>query len=202
MKNTMAALGMMALLGCAHMDAAGSGGQASAKATVSAGDYYPLVVGTLWTYEASMLGEKQGISVEILKKEGDFAVDSTGAQLMVDTYGVRDQKRYLLRNPIEVGTRWTNVVSVSSVESYEITSVDDACETPAGAFKNCVMVKSSNRVKEGETLINDMTFAPHVGIVRIATALDSRGKLIPQSQLQLTRFVAAPAAIDTTNSPK
>ena len=37
-------------------------------------------------------------------------------------------------------------------------------------FTNCVIVKSSNKVKEGETLLNDMTFAPRVGLVRIATS--------------------------------
>ncbi len=169
----------------------------------TAADYYPMAVGTVWAYEAAMLGERQGINVEMLRTEGEYAIDSTGAQLMADGYGVRDQKRYLLRNPIEVGTKWTNVVSVSSIESYEIVSVDDVCETPAGKFTNCVVVHSSNRVKDGEMLLNDMSFAPKVGIVRIATSLDSHGKVIPQSQLTLTRFVPAPQTpTQTVNTPK
>lgn len=155
----------------------------------SAKDYYPLAVGTRWTYEVNLLGEKRSIDVAIEKQTPDgFALDSTGAQLMTDAYGVRDQKRYLLRNPLEAGAKWTNVVSVSSVESYEILAADQPCDAPAGSWQGCVVVESRNRVEEGKVLVNEMTFAPGVGIVRLSTMLEANGQRIPQTTLALTAF--------------
>ena len=49
-------------------------------------------------------------------------------------------------------------------------------------------VESRNRVEEGTTLVNEMTFAPGVGIVRLSTVLESNGKRIPQSTLALVKF--------------
>ena len=89
---------------------------APTKPEVTAADYYPLAIGVTWSYEVRLLGATRMIDVTTLRKNGDgFVEDSTGAQFLVDGFGVRDQKRYLLRNPIAAGTKWTNVVSVSSV---------------------------------------------------------------------------------------
>ena len=159
------------------------------KPEIHASDYYPLSIGVTWSYEVKLLGETRMIEVTTLRKNGDgFVEDSTGAQFMVDGFGVRDQKRYLLRNPIAAGTRWTNVVSVSSVEAYEIIAANQPCEAPAGKWEGCVVVESRNRVEEGTTLVNEMTFAPGVGIVRLSTVLESNGKQIPQSTLALMKF--------------
>jgi len=159
------------------------------KVEITAAEFYPLAIGTTWTYEVKLLGDTRSIDVSILRKNGDgFVEDSTGAQFLADTYGVRDQKRYLLRNPIAAGTKWTNVVSVSSIENYEIVAANQACDAPAGKWDNCVVVESRNRVEEGTTLVNEMTFAPGVGIVRLSTVLESNGKQIPQSTLALMKF--------------
>jgi hypothetical protein len=155
----------------------------------TAGEFYPLAVGTTWAYEVNLLGEKRTIDVAIEKQSPDgFVTDSTGAQLSVDAYGVRDQKRYLLRNPIAAGTKWTNVVSVSSVEQYEILAADQPCDAPGGSWQGCVIVESRNKVEEGKVLVNEMTFAPGVGIVRLSTVLEAGGKRIPQSTLALLKF--------------
>ena len=162
---------------------------APSKAEPTAGDFYPLAIGTTWSYEVKLLGATRMIDVTTLRKNSDgFVEDSTGAQFLIDGFGVRDQKRYLLRNPIAAGTRWTNVVSVSSVEAYEITAANQPCDAPAGNWEGCVVVQSRNRVEEGITLVNEMTFAPGVGIVRLSTVLESNGKLIPQSTLALMQF--------------
>jgi hypothetical protein len=42
-------------------------------------------------------------------------------------------------------------------------------------------------------LVNEMTFAPGVGIVRLTTVLESNGKQIPQSSLALLKFSRASA---------
>ncbi len=159
------------------------------KPQPTAGDFYPLAVGTSWTYEVKLLGESRTIDVSMLRKNGEgFVEDSTGAQFLVDSFGVRDQKRYLLRNPIAAGTRWTNVVSVSSIENYEIVAANQPCDAPGGSWQGCVVVESRNRVEEGTSLVNEMTFAPGVGIVRLSTVLESNGKQIPQSTLALLKF--------------
>lgn len=180
------------MLACALALTACTTTQAPTKPTTptqTAGDFYPLALGTTWTYEVKLLGETRTIDVSTLRKNADgFVEDSTGAQFLIDSFGVRDQKRYLLRNPIATGTKWTNVVSVSSIENYEIVASGQACDAPAGRWEGCVVVESRNRVEEGTTLVNEMTFAPGVGIVRLSTVLESNGKQIPQSTLALLKF--------------
>jgi hypothetical protein len=167
---------------------------APSKPEITAADFYPLSIGVTWSYEVKLLGETRMIDVTTLRKNGDgFVEDSTGAQFLIDGFGVRDQKRYLLRNPIAAGTKWTNVVSVSSVEAYEILAANQPCDAPAGKWDGCVVVESRNRVEEGTTLVNEMTFAPGVGIVRLSTVLESNGKQIPQSTLALVKFKPVPS---------
>jgi hypothetical protein len=163
--------------------------KAAEQAQPTAADFYPLVPGTAWKYEVKLLGDTRTIDVTMLKRnEQGFVEDSTGAQFLADAYGVRDQKRYLLRNPVATGTKWTNVVSVSSVETYEILAAGQPCEAPGGKWEGCAVVESRNRVQEGVVLVNEMTFAPGVGIVRLSTVLESNGKQIPQSTLSLLEF--------------
>lgn len=157
-----------------------------------AADYFPLKLGTAWEYEAAMLGEKRVLPVKIVKVFDGLAEDSTGARLLADAWGVRDERRYLLRNPIESGTKWNNVVSPSSVEGYEIVAAEQPCEAPAGKWEGCVIVESKNRIDASKTLVNEMTLAPGVGIVRMATTLEDGGKRLPQSKLTLLKFTPAP----------
>lgn len=158
----------------------------------AAADYFPLKLGTAWEYEAAMLGEKRVLPVKIVKVFDGLAEDSTGARLLADAWGVRDERRYLLRNPIETGTKWNNVVSPSSVEGYEIVAADQPCEGPAGKWEGCVIVESKNRIDASKTLVNEMTLAPGVGIVRMETTLEDAGKRLPQSKLTLLKFTPAP----------
>lgn len=185
----MKRLSMLAALALSACATTPEAKQAASKPSSTAADFYPLAIGTTWTYEVKLLGETRQIDVSMLRKSEDgFVADSTGAQFLADSFGVRDQKRYLLRNPIATGTRWTNVVSVSSVEAYEIVAANQPCDAPAGKWEGCVVVESRNRVQEGTTLVNEMTFAPGVGIVRLSTVLESNGKQIPQSTLSLLKF--------------
>ena len=185
---TRATLGCLVLLtavSCAHGTAIE---ERPAISGTPARDFYPLAVGNTWDYEVQLLGEKTAIQVKVLKEDHGVFADSTGNQLFADAFGVRDQKRYLLRDPVEVGTEWSNVVSVSSVERYKIVSVGTSCDAPAGHFEPCVVVESTNRVQEGKVLVNELTFAARVGLVRVATLLENNGQKVPQSTLVLTRY--------------
>lgn len=161
---------------------------------VSAQDYYPLAVGNRWTYDTNFLGDRRERSVEIVAVRDGYYVDNEGAQLTVDGLGVRDQKRYLLRDPIQVGSAWTNVVSASSIEHYRIAELGAPCRVPAGTFENCIRVESRNRKDEQRTLVNELTFAPAVGIVRIELTLESGGKRVPQSVFELKQYTVRPRA--------
>lgn len=179
--------------------ALGWGGCASSQAQVEEkprdsgqlADYYPLAVGNTWSYVVDGRSDKR-VDVKILKEEDGFFHDSQGGQLMVDSFGIRDQKRYLLRGPVEPGRTWTNVVSVSSTERYQILQAGVSCEAPAGVFRDCVQVEARNRVDADTTLVNTFTFAPGVGLVRIQVEAERGGRRIPQTWLELTSYQVKP----------
>jgi hypothetical protein len=161
------------------------------SAAGSVADYYPLSVGNRWTYLVNGRADKQ-VEVKILKEDGGFFLDSQGGQLTADSFGIRDQKRYLLRAPLEQGKTWTNVVSVSSTEHYRILRVGGPCDAPAGVFQDCVQVEARNRVDADTTLVNTFTFAPRVGLVRIRVEAERGGQRIPQTWLELTSYQVKP----------
>jgi hypothetical protein len=173
----------VAVVGCAHVET-----PAVERQPASVVAYYPLAVGNKWTYQVNLLGERQIQTVEIVRQQRGFFEDNQGGELAVDSYGIRDHKRYLLRSPLDLGATWTNVVSVSSVEHYKLESVGEPCAAPAGGFTSCVRVTSRNRVNATTTLVAEFTFAPHVGIVRVRTSRESAGKEIPQVELALLKY--------------
>jgi hypothetical protein len=65
---------------------------------------------------------------------------------------------------------------------------------PAGTFQDCIRVESRNRMDEQRTLVNELTFAPSVGIVRIELTLESSNKKVPQSVFELKEFTVGPRA--------
>jgi hypothetical protein len=188
---------------CLALTAAGCASRIPPRpsAVGAAEDYYPLAVGNHWTYEVNFLGDRRERRVEIIAHRDGYYIDNEGAQLTVDGLGVRDQKRYLLRDPIEVGGAWMNVVSPSSIEHYKITQCGAPCRVPAGAFENCVRVESRNRMDEQRTLVNELTFAPSVGIVRIELTLESGGKRVPQSTFELKEFALGARAPPSPSKP-
>ena len=169
---------------CAHRSesAAASQGSASVEA------YYPLAVGNRWTYALNGAKDKP-VEVSILRQEGGFFVDSRGARLAHDAFGLRDgDTRYLLRGPLEVGKSWTSIVSVSSTERYQITATGVPCEVPAGTFQDCVQVEGRTRGAGDRVLAVHYTCAPRVGLVRIATVLEEGQRKLPQLRLELASY--------------
>lgn len=162
--------------------------------------YYPLAVGNQWTYRLDGRDDKP-VTVEIVKEQDGYFLDNQGGQLSVDAFGLRDPKRYLLRGPLEAGRGWNNVVSVSSTERYQLVQVGFACQVPAGSFQNCVSVEGRNRVDAQTTLVNTMTFAAGVGLVRVDVATEHAGKRVPQTELELTKFKVAPAGTGAAPAP-
>lgn len=181
-----------AMVGLAALAIAGAGCAARREVPPAQGadasEYMPLAVGNSWVYERTHLGARGEERVEIVREEGGFFVDNRGNSLQVDAFGLRDDKRYLLRHPIEPGREWTTVVSVSSMERYKILDAGARCEAPAGTFQECVRVESKNRIDGERTLVNEVTFAQGVGIVSVSLFLDEKGRRIPQGGLALKSF--------------
>jgi hypothetical protein len=190
MKRSLALSWVVVLgLGCAH-----AGAQDAQGRQLEPRDYYPLSVGTAWEYEVVALGAPPEIEkVEIVKQEAGATLDTKGGRIWSDAFGIRDDKRYLLRKPLEVGAEWTNVVSVSSTERYRVAAVGAGCVAPSGSYENCVTVESRNRIKGDDYLVNEIVFAPGVGIVRVTTTLETPTRVLPQVSLRLMRFASAAA---------
>jgi hypothetical protein len=165
--------------------------EAPEPATASLEAYYPLAVGNRWTYRLNGREDKE-VVVEVLREEEGYFLDNQGGQLTVDGFGIRDRKRYLLRGPLREGQGWTNVVSVSSTERYRLLQVGVACQSPAGRFQDCVRVEGRNRADERTTLINTLTFAPGVGLVRVETVAEVGSQIIPQTWLELVSYQVQP----------
>ena len=183
------------LVGCAHAPAPEpAASPARAGKIPDSARYFPLAVGNHWTYEATYLGEHSTRQVEVVEfRDGNY-VDRDGRAIRVDREGVRDQVRYLLHEPLSVGATWTSVVAPGSAEHYKILSVRTPCEVPAGKFPDCIEVESRTLVDPktpARLLVNRVTFAAGVGIVRVRTALEEGTKSAPTAALLLTSFEAA-----------
>lgn len=186
MRSTTVLL-LAALAACAHAPAS------PARASAPAG-YFPLAVGNEWVYrdESPALppGRRGGTrTVRIVDRTKDgYYRDNERGELRADTDCLHDRARQLLCAPIAAGTSWVSVVSVSSTERYEIAAVGETVATPAGRFQDCVKVRAHNRAAATTDLVNEITYAPGVGPVRIETFAVVEGKVTPQFRALLQSY--------------
>lgn len=157
-------------------------------------DFFPLAVGNEWIYsdESPVQPPERRGSVRTVRivdrtKDGYYR-DSERGELRADRDCLHDRTRQLLCGPIEAGTSWASVVSVSSTERYEIAAVGEVVTTPAGRFENCVKVRAHNRAAPTTDLVNEITYAPGVGPVRIETFVVVSGKVTPQFRALLQSY--------------
>ncbi len=192
MRTTFALAMTAALLlcGCAHKQTA-SGGSSSRLAR----DFQPLAVGTEWTYSGRMMGQPVQKTLRVTAVEDGFFVfdDEARSRMKFDDLGLRDDKRYLIQQPVEKGRSWSSIVSVSSTERYEILDAGFACEVPAGRFSDCVTVRATNRIDANRQFRIDWTYAPGVGQVRMAFAVLEGDREIPQGSIELQSYRLAGA---------
>jgi hypothetical protein len=178
--------------GCAHAPAGAAAPARATAATVA--DLFPLAVGNEWTWEdqsPSLPAAQRAAprTVRILEKTADgFFRDSERGELKVSGACLQDRLRRLLCGPVAAGTAWTSVVSVSSTERYEIAAVGETVATPAGTFTGCVRVRALNRAAPGTDLVNEISYAPGVGPVRIETFAVAGGQAVPQFKALLRAY--------------
>ena len=67
-------------------------------------------------------------------------------------------------------------------------SVSRHLKTLAGEGWVEARVEGRNRMDDQTTLVIEWTFAPSVGLVRIATLAERRGQRLPQTQLELSQY--------------
>jgi hypothetical protein len=172
--------------GCAHSAPAPRTGPAAV------GAYYPLAIGNQWDWEDQSpqlpAGAPSLRTVRITERTADGYWRDTGRGELKVGACLQDRQRSLLCGPIAVGTSWSSVLSVSSIERYEIVGVGEAVETPAGRFTGCVRVRSNTRAAAGTELINEITYAPGVGPVRIEVMTVAKGVAAPQLRALLRGY--------------
>jgi hypothetical protein len=176
---------LAALAGCAHATGATGG-------STRPGDYYPLAVGSEWTWEDQSpqlpAGRPSYRTVRVLERTSDgFFRDSARGELRVRDC-LEDRARALLCGPIAVGKRWSSVLSPTSTENYEIVAVGERVVTPAGTFDGCVRVRANTRAAAGTELINEISYAPGVGPVRIEVIAVGNGKAVQQFRAVLRAY--------------
>lgn len=150
--------------------------------------YFPLAVGNSWTYETRFGQRVETNTVSIVGQEHGVFTDSRNNRLILDADGLRDERRYLLKAPLAVGTTWKSIVDVGKTETYEIVDVHATLTVPAGTFDDVVLVRGRSRVDPGTELAVEWAYAPGVGLVRIATTALVGQQRIPQARTELTRY--------------
>jgi hypothetical protein len=176
---------LAALAGCAHAPGAGTSPGRVA-------DYYPLAVGSEWIWEDQSpqlpAGRTALRTVRVLERTADgYFKDSGRGELRVGAC-VEDRTRSLLCGPIARGTRWSSVLSPTATENYEIVGVGERVVTPAGTFEGCVRVRANTRAAAGTELINEISYAPGTGPVRIEVIAVGSGTAVQQFRAVLRAY--------------
>lgn len=157
-------------------------------------DYFPLRVGDRRIYRIRFAnGKTIKREIRIVRKKGNTFHDSKGQSYAYDPYGLRSERRYLLKLPLTAGTRWLSITSLTSVERYVITADSATVTVPAGTFRECIQVRSRDRRGRHGTLEALFYYAPKVGLVKVVTSLDRRYQKVPQWRLELVKYVPATA---------
>jgi hypothetical protein len=163
--------------------------------TFPAARLLPLAVGNRWTYRAEFLGVAQTLSVSIVSQQGPAFRDSRGQSYYVDGHGVRDEQRYLLKDPISAGQSWSSVVSMRSTEHYRVLEASVSIEVPAGRFESCALIEGRNPQSSSQVLVAEQTYCLEVGLVRVQTFEETdghRGPLQWNQELMAYRIATRP----------
>lgn len=176
------------LLGCAA-----SKPRPAAVVGPRARDLFPLAIGNRWSYEVGFLGAKQSLSVSIVSRDGTWFSDSRGQHFLAAADGLRDEHRYLLKEPLEPGHGWDSILDVATTEHYKVTETGLGLDVPAGHFDGCVHLEARSAQGNALSLIAEQDYCPGVGLVRVVTFQEKSGVRGPQQWMQeLTSYNVQP----------
>jgi hypothetical protein len=152
-------------------------------------DLFPLAVGNRWTYDAAFLGAKQRLTVAIVSGDGRTFTDSRNQKFILSSDGVRDEHRYLLKDPLEVDRSWTSIIDVSTSEHYKVVELGVRLDVAAGHFEDCVRIESRNPQGPNISLVADQVYCPGVGLARVVTFEERSGvRSAPQFMQELASY--------------
>lgn len=164
--------------------------QPAAAATSPAGGldpalFYPLAVGNSWTYQVVDPSGVHEDTIQIVGRDGPWFIDDHRGKIRVDSEGVRDGDRYLLRAPLTMSARWSAVEDLV-VQRFEVTATDAKVETKAGGFSGCVIVRNEQPLPQNQgKLVTEWTYAPKVGLVELRTRIVGPSGARDQVRLEL-----------------
>lgn len=163
--------------------------RAAAAAGPRARELFPLAVGNRWSYDVSFLGARQALSVSIVSADGPRFQDSRGQAFIVEPDGLRDEHRYLLKEPLTAGAGWSSIIDVSTTESYKVLEIGVPVDVPAGHFEGCARIEAQNPQGGNQTLIAEQVYCPGVGLVRVVTFQETANQRGPaQFTQELTSY--------------
>ncbi len=152
-------------------------------------ELFPLAVGNRWSYNVAFLGARQNLTVAIVSGEGTTFTDSRNQKFIIGADGLRDEHRYLLKEPLEVGQTWTSIIDVSTSEHYKVNELGVRIDVPAGHFEDCVEIEARNPQGPNLSLIADQVYCPGVGLVRVVTFQERSGsRSAPQFMQELASY--------------
>jgi hypothetical protein len=162
---------------------------APAAPAASPSTYYPLAVGNSWTYEATAAGRKRRDTVQIIGRDGPWFLDDHRGRLQADSIGVRDADRYLLRQPLSTGAKWTAVENLV-VQRFEVVATEADLTTRAGRFSSCIVVRNEQPLPDRRgKYVTEWTYAPHVGLAQLVTqTVSASGTAQDQVRLELVSY--------------
>jgi hypothetical protein len=142
-----------------------------------------------WVYKGKFLGVDETRTVVMgPKDDSGFFKDDAGARFTYDGEGLRDETRYLLKQPLTAGAKWQSVAALGAIEKYEIKSVHQPCKVAAGSFPDCIEIKSELPVEQEKKLVALQVYAKGVGLVRLETAILQGELKTPQVEMELVQF--------------
>lgn len=130
------------------------------RADVKPADYFPLALGTVWSYRATIAGGPSDVLVisRVASRVGTRAMlsDDLGYNDEGDTLYRLPSGTPVLKTPIAAAASWPVTDGIA-----KIVSIDAVVVTPGGSYASCVVV---------EELMTDrrrvVSYAPGVGPVR------------------------------------
>jgi hypothetical protein len=186
LRATILAFACAACVGCkgAPPKAAPASDAPSAN-TADPALYYPLALGNSWTYQVIDASGAHEDTIQIVGRDGPWFIDDHRGKIRIDSEGVRDADRYLLRSPVLPGARWSAVDNLV-VQRFEVTATDAKVTTKAGGFAGCVLVRNEQPLPKNQgKLVTEWTYAPRVGLVQVVTQTVGPSGTRDQVRLQL-----------------
>ncbi len=190
---------LLALASCATTTTPPSSSSKPASSFTSAS------VGSSWTYQV-IPGPPEPQTVTVTGRDDrGFYVDDKGGKFAPRSDGIFDGERFLLKDPVVVGTSWIAVLKgprpevPGPTERYSITATDIDVTVPAGTFSGCAQVTATTPATDPQTgqpvtLSLEWTWAPGVGIVQFKQRVHRSKDSAPLevASMALVSFTAAP----------